>query len=73
MRNGMLKRILILTALMPGLTAGVMVTAQGDSEERKQEVLQALEETADYVADVLINEEGYSRCDYNLTEGVWYD
>jgi len=42
-------------------------------EERELEVKQALRETADYVANVLINEEGYSRCDYNLTEGVWYD
>ena len=47
-------------------------TAQ-PGEERKQEVVTALQETADYIADVLINEEGYSRCDYNLIEGVWYD
>ncbi len=65
----MLNRLLTLAALMPGL----ILSAQDDSRERKQEVLQALEETADYIADVLINEEGYSRCDYNLTESVWYD
>lgn len=41
--------------------------------DRRQEVVTALQETADYIANVLINEEGYSRCDYNLIEGVWYD
>ncbi len=41
--------------------------------EKEQQVLQALDETATYIADVLINEQGYSRCDYNIPEGRWYD
>ena len=47
--------------------------ADSEQNEKEQQVLKALNETAAYISDVLINEEGYSRCDYNLTEGRWYD
>ncbi len=46
---------------------------ESEQHEKGQQVLKALNETATYISDVLINEEGYSRCDYNLTEGIWYD
>lgn len=58
-----------LLAMIPLLSLG----AQDGPLSREQEVLVALNETAGYIAGVLINPEGYSRCDYNLTEGVWYD
>ncbi len=38
----------------------------------KEQILQALNECADYSVDVLLDEEGKSKCDYNLTEGKWY-
>ncbi len=44
--------------------------AQNDS--LKNEILKALNECADYATNVLLDEEGKSRCDYNLTEGKWY-
>jgi len=47
--------------------------ADAEKSDKEQQVLTALQETADYVSDVLINEEGFSRCDYNIPEGKWYD
>ena len=44
--------------------------AQDDS--LKSQVLKALNECANYATDVLLDEYGRSRCDYNLTEGKWY-
>jgi uncharacterized protein YyaL (SSP411 family) len=39
---------------------------------KKDDVLKAINETAHYVADVILDGEGKSRCDYNVTEGKWY-
>jgi uncharacterized protein YyaL (SSP411 family) len=47
--------------------------AEDEKKLKEKEVLQALRETADYVSDVLINEQGVSRCDYNIPEGKWYE
>jgi len=49
-----------------------LCAGSGD-KEKEAAVRAALDETAGYIADVLINEEGYSRCDYNIPEGKWYD
>ncbi len=40
---------------------------------KKEEVLKAINETAHYVADVLLDKEGKSKCDYNIMEAKWYD
>lgn len=39
----------------------------------KQEILNAINDGANYVCDVLLDEDGKSRCDYNLIEGKWYE
>jgi len=44
-----------------------------DQSKLKQEILTAIKETADYSADVLLDQQGKARCDYNITEGKWYD
>lgn len=44
--------------------------AQYDSLSK--EIVSVLTECADYSADILLDEEGKSRCDYNLIEGKWY-
>jgi rhamnogalacturonyl hydrolase YesR len=44
--------------------------AQDDS--LRKEIISVLNECADYAVDVLLDEEGKSRCDYNLIEGKWY-
>jgi hypothetical protein len=38
----------------------------------KLELLQAINECTVYAADVLLDKEGKSKCDYNLVEGKWY-
>ena len=38
----------------------------------KEQVLQAMKHSADYAANVLLDEDGKSRCDYNVLEGKWY-
>ena len=47
--------------------------AGDEGPDKEKEVLKALNETAGYISNVLINEEGFSRCDYNIPEGKWYD
>lgn len=47
--------------------------AGDESSDKEKEVLKALNETAGYISNVLINEDGFSRCDYNIPEGIWYD
>ena len=39
----------------------------------KQEVLKALNQMAHYASNVLLDETGKSKCDYNLIEGKWYE
>ncbi|MCK4993091.1 MAG: hypothetical protein KAS29_21485 [Bacteroidales bacterium] len=62
-------RSIAFLVMMPVLS----FCAEDGKSEKEQQVLKALKETADYVSDVLINEEGFSRCDYNIPEGKWYD
>ncbi len=38
----------------------------------REQVKQAVNETAGYVANVMLDKEGKSRCDYNMMEGKWY-
>jgi len=47
--------------------------AGDEGPEKEKRVLKALNETAGYISNVLINEQGFSRCDYNIPEGKWYD
>lgn len=39
----------------------------------KEEVLEALIGGAEYSVNVLLDDEGKSKCDYNVTEGKWYE
>ena len=65
-----MKPIKTITALLvvacTGLSTGVFAQAS------KDEVVTAITQTANCVADVMLDEQGKSRCDYNLTEGKWY-
>ena len=42
-------------------------------EITKEQVMKAMKEGADYAANVLLDENGKSRCDYNVIEGKWYE
>ena len=46
--------------------------AQNKDQLLKQEVLKALNELAYCTSNVIFDEQGISKCDYNLTEGKWY-
>ena len=67
-----------ITGVMGLLLAfSVTMCMHGEKEEpgqmtKEEQVLEALNETARYIAEVVIDENGISRCDYNLTEGIWY-
>ncbi len=49
------------------------VWAQSSQTELRSEILRAVNSCATYAADVLMDEKGKSRCDYELMEGKWYD
>jgi uncharacterized protein YyaL (SSP411 family) len=61
--------IILLLALVPVIT--LCITRSGE-ETLEDRILEALAETADYLSNTVIDEQGISRCDYNLTEGEWY-
>ncbi|HEY4154418.1 MAG TPA: hypothetical protein VGM24_03305 [Puia sp.] len=42
------------------------------AQVKKEDITRAINETARYVADVILDQEGKSRCDYNVMEGKWY-
>jgi uncharacterized protein YyaL (SSP411 family) len=48
-------------------------SVSGHSQIKKEDLTTAIHQTAGYIANVLLDKEGKSKCDYNLTEGKWYD
>jgi hypothetical protein len=44
-----------------------------DNDTIKSQILQAIQDGADYACDILLDENGKSRCDYNVLEGKWYE
>lgn len=44
----------------------------GQDYEQSEEVLSVLREAADYTVEILLDQDGKSRCDYNMTEAKWY-
>lgn len=53
------------------LLAAPMLQAQSPLPT-KAEILDAIEGCTTYAADVLLDNQGKSRCDYNLVKGEWY-
>lgn len=69
----MFKNVLrIFAALLFAVALPRTGTAQ-ENEITKDDVLKAINECSFYAAHTLLDENGRSRCDYNLTEGKWYD
>jgi len=52
--------------------SGTNVFAQVKSPS-KEAVIEALNGGAEFAINTLLNEDGQSLCDYNVTEGKWYD
>ncbi|WP_028786822.1 hypothetical protein [Terrimonas ferruginea] len=65
-----MKRTNLLACWLTGLLVAASPVA--DAQVKKEEVTRAINETAVYIKDVLLDSEGKSRCDYNMTEGKWY-
>ena len=49
-----------------------ILNAQIVKQPTKAELIKALNECTLYATNVLLDEEGKSRCDYNVIEGKWY-
>ncbi len=60
-------RFLFLTALLPALA----LSARAQQVSR-QAALDAVNGMAAYISTTMLDAQGKSRCDYNLTEGKWY-
>lgn len=66
-----MKRNKLLTALCLG--AMCLPSLRVQAQVAKPDVMKAIDECAAYIANTIIDDKGRSRCDYNLTEGKWYD
>lgn len=66
-----MKRNKILVAICLGVMC--MSSLQTSAQVARPDVIKAINECATYIANTLIDPQGRSRCDYNLTEGKWYD
>jgi len=62
-------QIVLLLSIIPVITFCITRSNEHSQEEK---ILEAIVQTADYLNNTIINEDGVSRCDYNMIEGVWY-
>lgn len=63
----MKKHIILLSALLLTGTVKAQSPLPG-----KTEILEAIEGCTTYATNVLLDESGKSRCDYNMVQGKWY-
>ncbi|MBE7169323.1 MAG: hypothetical protein INR73_01970 [Williamsia sp.] len=61
-----IKQVIRLAMMIPLLVQ----VARG--QVSKQAATEAINQMAGYIANTMLDEQGKSRCDYNLTEGSWY-
>jgi len=55
------------------LLLGLQSSYSQSKSDLKIQILQAINDGANYACDVLLDENGKSRCDYNVLEGKWYE
>ncbi|MBO9633010.1 MAG: hypothetical protein J7578_07800 [Chitinophagaceae bacterium] len=55
------------------LFSALLLIKSIQAQPKKDDVLAAIRSCATYIADVILDSAGRSRCDYNLTEGKWFD
>ncbi|WP_138475690.1 hypothetical protein [Dyadobacter bucti] len=48
-------------------------TSVARAQPKKEDFVRAVDQIAKYVSGPMMDEKGRSRCDYNLTEGKWYE
>lgn len=61
-KQTLLAAAMLVLAILPDVRAQV----------KKQDALKAINQMSTFVSNVMIDPQGKSRCDYNLTEGKWY-
>tara|TARA_R110002126_G_scaffold66963_1_gene170049 strand:+ start:9302 stop:10564 length:1263 start_codon:yes stop_codon:yes gene_type:complete len=71
MRNNSTYKV-IITLLTLCLNFGNSQKSYSQEIDVKSSILKAIDESAIYLSTTILDEEGKSRCDYNLTEGKWY-
>lgn len=64
-RNSVISLLFVLVFLQTAFSM--------DPVEVKDQILEVMNDGANYTCDVLLDENGKSRCDYNMIEGKWYD
>ncbi len=62
-----------LTGFSLALLLASTIAAPVLAQPKKEEVVSAINSCAGYIANTILDKNGRSRCDYNLTEGKWYD
>lgn len=67
----LLKNIFLLILCLPLFSASFSNVQ--NQKDLKEKVLKAIEETSNFAAYTLLDEYGKSKCDYNITEGKWYE
>ncbi len=63
----------IVTGIIVVFVFSFLAYAEKTDTDLKSRILEAIEVGANYAAFTLLDESGKSRCDYNMTEGKWYD
>jgi len=66
-----MKKIICSVAFFLLITINLSLNAQ--AQELETQIINSITIGADYIANSMLDETGKSRCDYNLTEGKWYD
>lgn len=51
----------------------IFTSSTGGAQVKQEDLTTAINQSAGYIAKVLLDKEGKSKCDYNLTEGKWYE
>src|SRR4030066_1261175 len=65
-----IKNIFLFTIIVIVFTN---TTQSQEDQNPRDNLLKLIDETANSTIDVLLDENGKSRCDYNIIEGKWYD
>ena len=65
--------IQLMTTILLVFVFSFLACAEKIDTTMKSKILKAIAVGADYAAFTLLDEKGQSRCDYNMTEGKWYE
>lgn len=70
--DNMNNKFLLIVSLLILNYACIYAVAQ-ENDDVKSTILKAINETADAAMNTLLDKEGKSKCDYNISEGKWYE